>query len=75
MMKVVYKIYEDDPSLSGFLTVTVNIGFVGKLFKIGIPKFRATCRLATRGARSMSQRKFGIGHVPTCIAFLYLRWN
>ena len=34
---------------------------VGKLFKIGIPKFRETCRLAAAAARFVSQRKFGNG--------------
>lgn len=34
---------------------------VGKLFKIGIPKFRETCRLAAADARFVSQRKFGNG--------------
>lgn len=34
---------------------------VGKLFKIGIPKFRETCRLASTLHGSISQRKFGNG--------------
>lgn len=48
---------------------------VGKLFKIGIPKFRETCRLASRLAHAPSLKGNSVtGHVFT-MELNYLLWR